>query len=104
MARWTLRPLASGSFPPIADIREFRHSRHMSRLWNLLASWSNDDQSALRQMTKGKTVGERVAALNRTTVNQSKFLLLAAAPFCLVLIVRKLSGSSGWFWWVVVAA
>ena len=75
-----------------------------SWLRSILVRWSNDDRSALRQMTNGKTVGERTAAFNRTTINQSKFLLLAAAPFCLVLVARELSGSSGWFWWVLFTA
>jgi hypothetical protein len=75
----------------------------MSRwLRNVLANWSEDDQSALRQMTTGKTVSERIGAFNRTTINQSKFLLAAGAPFFVLLIARELLGLSGWLLWTLV--
>jgi hypothetical protein len=65
-------------------------------------SWSKDDRSALREISAGETANERFGALNRTTVIESKFYLTAAAPICVLLIVRSFSGSSGWLWWVLV--
>ena len=74
------------------------------RLRERLASLSGDDQSALRAFAFGKTTDERGAGLNRMTVNQSKFLLSAIAPIFLLLVVRELTGLSGWVWWMLVGA
>jgi cell division protein FtsW (lipid II flippase) len=45
-------------------------------------------------MTWRKSAGQRLAGYSRSNKVEAKFLLLAAAPFCLVLISKEL-GLSG---------
>lgn len=59
-------------------------------------SWSDDDQSGLRP----KTLGDRIAASNRTLAGRLTFLLAAVTPGYFLLVV----GSSGQSRWVLFVA
>jgi len=60
----------------------------------LLHRWSRDEETALRQMTERRTAMGRLAGYSRSEQVEAKFLLFAAAPFCLVLLAKEI-GLSG---------
>lgn len=91
----------------IADISPTAHTTPMagnlSPLTKLLARWSRQQETALWQMTERKTVGRRIAGFAKSERVEAKFLLLAIAPFTLVMISDQIGWPRGvlwhvWFW------
>jgi hypothetical protein len=77
--------------------------RPIQFLRNLLNKWSRQQETALWQLTKRKTVGQRIAGLSKSERIDAKFLLLALAPFLPVMVSDQLGWSRGvlwhaWFW------
>ena len=79
----------------------------MARLFhfvaNLLDRWSHQQQTALWQMTKRKTAGQRIAGFSKSERVDAKFFLLAFAPFVPVMISDEFGWSRNllwhvWFW------
>lgn len=69
----------------------------------LLDRWSKQQESALFQMMKRKTAGQRVAGFSKSERVDAKFFLLALAPFSVVAVSDQLGLSRGilwhaWFW------
>jgi hypothetical protein len=78
-------------------------------IWKLLARWSIQQETALRQMTERKTAVNRIAGFAKSERLDAKFFLLALAPFVPVMVSDKLGWSRGalwhlWFWISVIWA
>lgn len=80
-------------------------------LSKLLRRWSNQQESALHQLSERKAVGHRIAGISKSERLDAKFLLLALAPFAPVLVSDQIGLERGilwhaWFWisatWAVV--
>lgn len=99
---------ADGHDPPdIAGLRVCYHTIPMvgplRALITLLDRWSTQQETALLQMMKRKTAGQRVAGYSKSERADAKFLLLALAPFSVVAVSDQLGLSRGtlwhaWFW------
>ncbi|MEO1921585.1 MAG: hypothetical protein ABGW84_06835 [Sphingomonadaceae bacterium] len=61
----------------------------LHQLKRSLRRWSAQQESSVRQMSKRKTVGQRIAAYSKSKRADAKFLLLASAPMVTVVIARK---------------
>lgn len=75
----------------------------------LLRRWSNQQESALHQLSEGKTVGQRLAGFGKSERVDAKILLLAIVPFVPVIVSDTLGWERGmvwniWFWISVVWA
>lgn len=101
----TLRTFHGRANCPIADIPACSHTQHMVRpvraLSRLLDRWSGQQEAALLQMMKRKTVGDRISGFSKSERADAKFLLLAVAPFSANLISDQIGSSRGvvWNWW-----
>ena len=85
--------------------------RPLSSLNKLLRRWSGQQEVALRQMTRRKTAGGRIAGYSQSERTDAKFFVLALAPFTPLVISDELGWARGalwhgWFWfsltWAVV--
>ncbi len=85
--------------------------RSNSSLKKLLGRWSNQQESALHQLLKRKTKGQRLAGFGKSERVDAKFILLVIAPFVPVIISDQVGWERGklwhvWFWisaaWAVV--
>jgi len=75
----------------------------------LLNRWSRQQDTALRQMTKRETAGQRIAGFSKSIRVDARFFLLALVPFVPVIISDKVGWTRGalwhaWFWLSVVWA
>ncbi|MCJ8156206.1 hypothetical protein [Sphingomonas sp. LaA6.9] len=93
--------------PNIADLCLCRHTILMvgpvRAFVRLLDRWSKQQETALLQMMKRKTAGQRIAGFSKSERADAKFLLLALAPFSVVAISDQLGLSRStlwhaWFW------
>lgn len=81
----------------------------MNRLFafvgKLLTRWSGQQESALSQMTRRKTAGRRIAGFTKSEHVDAKFLLLAPAPFVLLMASDLLNWARGtlWYAWLGVS-
>lgn len=72
-------------------------------LRKLLIRWSNQQESALSQMTQRSTAAQRLGAFSKSERIDAKLFLLALAPFLPVMFSDQLGWSRGllwhvWFW------
>ena len=66
----------------------------------LLDRWSVQQETALGQMTGGKTAWHRIAGFAKSERLDAKFFLLAVAPFVPVMVSDELGWSRGVLWHV----
>jgi hypothetical protein len=58
----------------------------------MLRQWSREQDSGFQQLLEGKTAGSRLRGYTRGERVEHKFLLLAIAPFCVLMV----SDGLGW--------
>lgn len=61
----------------------------------LLNGWSNQQESALSQMTNRKIVGKRIEGYGKSERVEAKFFLFASAPMILLFLVNDLGWERG---------
>ena len=69
----------------------------------MLTRWSHQQETALLQMMKRKTFGQRMAGFSKSETADAKFLLLAFAPLVALGVSGQLGLSRGVLWWVWLA-
>jgi len=78
-------------------------TRLAEMLRTLITRWSRQQETALRQMSRRKTVRGRLGGLAKSERVEAKFFLLALAPFAPLMMSDALDWSRGllwevWFW------
>lgn len=98
---------------PIADIRHSDDTEDMANPLNwlkkLLSRWSRQQETALSQLTEGRTASRRIGSYAKSERIEAKFFLLALAPFGPVMASDQMGWTRSdlwhaWFWLSVVWA
>lgn len=70
----------------------------------LLSRWSRQQESALWQMTRRKSFGDRLGGINKNNRMEAKYMALALAPFAPLMLSDELGWPRGiaWYGWACV--
>ena len=84
-------------------------ARPFASIGKVLDRWSRQQESALGQMTRRRTVGQRIAGFSKSERVDAKVFLFAVAPFVPIIVSDQAGWSRGtlwhaWFWVSVVWA